>query len=256
MRQSGYCSHACRTATWARWRRDNERDGRDGEDPTLTKELSAEGRAICGCNMVAEMTGHGSGAWMLGARRSGWRSCRTEAGLGTGRSRMGKETEKRSEVWAKGTYMRIRRERRASERTAWQGDWPRRGFREVLHWRVGVTDCLGEAGRRGRDCGRGRLGGLGWRETRCGTLGCWAHLLGRRQDGRQHEPKVLVLRAREAAVAMDRWIDGSMDRWRGSSDGQDGQDGQEPRRGREVEGAINRYGGQHAGEAFAFVSFC
>jgi hypothetical protein len=129
---------------------------------------------------------------------------------------MGKETEKRSEVWAKGTYMRIRRERRASERTAWQGDWPRRGFREVLHWRVGVTDCLGEAGRRGRKEGlrpsedASSAWGDGERQARCGTLGLWAHLLGRRQDGGQHEPKVLVLRAREAAVAMDRWIDGSM----------------------------------------------
>jgi hypothetical protein len=200
MRQSGYWPHACRTATWARWRRDNERDGRDGGDPTLTKELSAEGRAICGCNLVAEMTGHGSGAWMLRARRSGWRCCRTEGG--GGRAAKGNGEEERGVGQRGGLYGHYEGERSVQPRSgAAQGDWPRRGFREVLHRRVGVTDRLSWRGRTAwADCGRGRLGGLGWRETRCGTPGSWAHLLGRRQDGGQHEPKVLVRRAREAGV--------------------------------------------------------
>jgi hypothetical protein len=57
MRQSGYCNTAG--------------DGWMAEGITkgtvttvackLTKQLSADGRAIGGCNIVAEMTGHGSG---------------------------------------------------------------------------------------------------------------------------------------------------------------------------------------------------
>jgi hypothetical protein len=57
----------------------------------LTKELSAEGRAICGCNMVAEMTGHGSGAWMfVGSKAIGMAFLQDRGGVGDGQKQDGK----------------------------------------------------------------------------------------------------------------------------------------------------------------------